>query len=127
MVKHKHTTERAKFVLLNLLYTFTLNGENTFQGCFKQPVIRMNPTYMNGKPLDIAVDTILSIQRVNDLGWPKLKHFLFELNGGAKISGIPDDKVCMVNIVIIQDGKVKSILKDCSIEFENIQEVEKVT
>lgn len=130
MITHDHATERARLVLPNVLYTFTLQGGNEFQGRFTQTMIRMNPSHMNGKPLDIAVNTILSIQRVNDPGWlisQRRKHLLFELSGGAKIAGNPDDTVCLVDIVITQDGKVKSILKDCQVEYENILEVKQVT
>ena len=119
----------ARSLLSNGLYTFILQGGNEFQGRFKRTTIRIKPTYMNGKPLDIAVNTILSIQRVNDQGWPisqKLKHFLFELTGFAKIAGIPNDKVCLVDIVIIEDGNVKSIFKDCQVEYKNILEVKQV-
>ena len=130
MIQAQHTIREPKQRLPTMLYRFTLHGGNTFYSRFTQPVIRLNPSYMNGKPLDIAVDTIISIQRVNDPGWlisQRLKHFLFELDGGVKLSGIPDEKVCLVDIMILQDGKVSSIFRDCRVEFENIREVKLVT
>ena len=129
MTRIHYATGKSKRRSPRMLYTFTLHDANTFHGRFTQSVIRVNPSYMNGKPLDIAVNTIVSIQRVNDPGWlisQRLKHFLFELSDGAKLSGIPDEKVCLVDIVILQDGKVTSILRECNIEFENIREVKQV-
>jgi len=114
----------------NLLYTFTLHGGNEFHGRFKQSVIKARSAYMNGAPFDIAVDTILSIHRVDGPRWllaRRQRYFLFELGEGIKITGVPDEKACLVDIVILQGSSVTSILNDCKVEFENILKVKQVT
>ena len=117
--------ERRVFLMTNkqntnMLYKFILKGDTEFQGQFNQISIRVTPTSLNGRPIDLAVAMISKIQRVNNPGWiasRKLMYFLFELNDGTKIAGLPNNEVFSVNMPFIDQY---------SVEVENILEVEKI-
>jgi hypothetical protein len=102
-------------------YKFLLKGDTEFQGQFNQASIKVNPTFLNGKPIELAVAMITKIQRVHDPGWlvsQKLMYFIFELTDGTKIAGLPEYNVLSVRMPFIDQ---------CKVEFKNILQVEKVT
>ncbi len=101
-------------------YKFTLTGDTGFQGQFSQAFIKVQPAHLNGKPIDLAIAMIARIQRVNNPGWivsQKFMYFVFELNDGSRIAGLPNNKECSVTTIFSGN---------CEVEFENILEVEKV-
>ena len=101
-------------------FKFFLKGETQFQARFTQAEIHVNPSHLNGMPMNLAVTHIAKIERVNDPGWMvsrKLKHFLFELQDGTKIAGLPDSEILSVQL---------PYLEQCHIELENILSIERI-
>ncbi|GAK59385.1 hypothetical protein U27_06369 [Candidatus Vecturithrix granuli] len=101
-------------------FKFFLKGETHFQARFTQTEIHVKPSHLNGMPMNLAVTYIVKIERVNDPGWMvsrKLKHFLFELQDGTQIAGIPDSEILSVQL---------PYLEQCHIELENILSIEKI-
>ncbi len=120
MTDKKNVVDQKQLPQMKPLHRFTLKGGTKFQGQFSQTCITVQPTHLNGDPIDLAVAMINKIQRVNDPGWMasrKLRYFIFELHDGSKIAGLPNNKECSVSTIFSGD---------CEVEFENILEVEKV-
>ncbi len=121
MIIQEYPIERKERQQINIRYKFTLKGNTEFEGRFSQPSITISPESLNGTSVDIVVENIMMIRRVDDPGWPvshKLKYFIFELNNGAKIAGLPNCKVLPVSVTFIEN---------CKVECENILKIEKMT
>ncbi len=120
MTEQKSVVDQQMNRQMNASYTFRLKENTEFQGEFKQLLIRIYPTSLNGTPINLAVADISKIQKVNDPGWKvsrKFKYFIFELFDGSKIAGLPDCKDFLVSM---------PSLGNCRVEFKNILIVEKV-
>ena len=120
MIIRKHPQNASKINQTRVWYKFTLKENTEFQGQFNQASLTILPAYLNGTPIEIAVDHILKISRVDNPGWiisHKLKYFMFELTNGTKTAGTPTQKTCSVTVPII--GL-------CQIEFENVVTVERM-
>lgn len=81
---------------------------------------------MNGRPINLAMVTIIRMQRIEGPTSEisrRLRYFIFELNNGMKITGTPHCKICLVDIIIVKDGEVETVIRNCKIEFEHIVEV----
>lgn len=120
IIKKGHPQNSAGINQTRVWHKFTLKEDNEFQGQFNQASLTILPAYLNETPIEIAVDHILKISRVDNSGWiisQKLKHFVFELTNGMKIAGIPIEKECLVTIPVIGP---------CQFEFENVVTVERV-
>ncbi len=103
-----------------LWYRFTLKENTEFQAQFKQEWMTIRPASLNGFPINLAIEHIVKIKKVNDPGWMvsrKLKYFVFELQDGSHIAGLPNCKSFLVNTTF--SGA-------CKIEIENILLIEKV-